>query len=288
MKINSPKKIATVPQEYLLNNDLDKNLQAFLKPLELIQLAMFQRKYRIRDNFITPNGNVVNSISFCVTFFYIIITLMNIDFFNEQGFQNDFLLHVGPQLYYFMGSIVFICLCFANVINSDNNVKLILNIQTAKRVNKHCNDGMNRLIIENRIMCGISLIFVILVAITSYLCLNYKITTVIDQVHKFHYDANIMYACRMVKLIRKSFVLWLKEMKIRMKLKSNSLIKMEVAFSNLIQAFRMYQKVFAIPVSLFDIYRTVCSFLYLYNGMNGVIVIDVNLSNMVHFVCFRF
>lgn len=250
LKIKSSDKITIIPHEHLISNNLDANLQAFIKPLEWTQIPLFQRKYRIRDNFITPNGYFIKTISCVVTLLYIIITMMNLNFFDEQGFQNFYLVYVGPQLFCFMGSIVLVFLCFANVINTDNNVQLILNIQATRRVFKYCDDGIKRLVIESKTVCGITLMLIFLIEVTSYFYLNHKITAVIGQIPQFHYDATIMYACSVVKLIRVTFALWLEEMKIRMKLELNSsLEEMERAFLSLNKAFQLYQKVFSIPVS---------------------------------------
>ncbi|XP_073962933.1 uncharacterized protein [Choristoneura fumiferana] len=42
--------------EYLLNNYLEKDFQAMLFPLNLMQCVAFQQKYRIFHGFITPNA----------------------------------------------------------------------------------------------------------------------------------------------------------------------------------------------------------------------------------------
>ncbi|XP_059055774.1 uncharacterized protein LOC131849678 [Achroia grisella] len=44
--------------ETLLENYLNEEFQAMLKPLNLLQYILLTSKYRIRDNFITPNGSL--------------------------------------------------------------------------------------------------------------------------------------------------------------------------------------------------------------------------------------
>ncbi|KAL0861743.1 hypothetical protein ABMA27_009219 [Loxostege sticticalis] len=66
--------------ECLLNNYIDDDMQSFLRPLELSQHLMFQSKFTIRDNFITPNGHLYNTFALTFESVYFFITDMILTF----------------------------------------------------------------------------------------------------------------------------------------------------------------------------------------------------------------
>lgn len=59
--------------EVLLHNIIEKDFQKYLKPLNILQNCRGYPKYLIRDNFITPNGIWMKTLSFIVTSLFVVM-----------------------------------------------------------------------------------------------------------------------------------------------------------------------------------------------------------------------
>lgn len=247
-----------VPQECLLNNRIDDYLHAFLKPLELPQKALVQAKFTIRDNFITPNPYMYNIISFVFTMF---ITITYVYYLKTTYF---------PRMEFGMSTFIFFLCCFAiifvfvflfvhKVFCGDCIIHLIVNIQEARNTIKFYKNNDKDLIMGNWMYITLSFIsYFIIDSIENYV--EFRFLVIVNDVLFFFYETSLVYAIRVLKLIRKSVNVWREEMKIREKkcLNANSdeskyIInnwnEMEKGFSRLSKAYHAYKKVFSFSVS---------------------------------------
>lgn len=256
--------------ECLLNNFLDKDIQDFLRPLEIGQAFMFQSKFTLRDNFITPNGRLYNAISFLVLTLFVSILFVEI-----------YTTYVtGLKIKYFVLSLSYVCtniailvsFFIANLMNSKNNVQLIINIQEAKRVLQLYNGNnfeIKDLTMGNRILFGV-LIFVCIANQTFpiyflfKLSINMRVTNMVGNLVQWYLGNTILYAVRMVKLIRSTLEIWFAAMKtcnvkchdfnpsLHDRIQTNSayqdLVQLKNAFSKLSTATIYCRRVFSVPV----------------------------------------
>lgn len=118
--------------EILLNNLVDKDVQAMFKPLNIMQLITFCPKYKIRDNFITPNCRVSKVISLIGTLAFIAILAKHISSFFIMPVTTTVLIaNVIDTTIYFIGYVVNFIVC---VMYSDHNLMIVLSIQDVHRI----------------------------------------------------------------------------------------------------------------------------------------------------------
>lgn len=114
--------------EILLNNLVDKDVQSIFLPFNVLQAITLCPKYRIKDNFITPNSLSSNISSLIAT---IIIIFLHIYRFNILYYASDTPETMKNSLifvlcYYSVGHVIFY---INSVRHSNRNVILVLTFQ---------------------------------------------------------------------------------------------------------------------------------------------------------------
>lgn len=275
--------------ECLLNNYIDDDMQSFLRPLELSQNLMFQSKFTIRDNFITPNGHLYNTFAFVFNLLCLILSIiLEKDFYVELDFLKDLI----PYFNAFYALIFFICtfcLFFSNIFDCMSNIELVINMQSAIRDVKYSNDDFKNLVVFNWIFtCGV---------VAFYFAIDYSLTFesvyffITDMILTFM-DLKMVYAIRIMKLLKKILNSWIENMQ-----NSNMFLNVELeasneklddwkrlmkVYHNLSDAFLSYKKVFSMTVSIY---------FFVFKNKYLIVIKDKSSKNITTkkvFYCYRF
>lgn len=205
-----PKRTVEVPgrhnnPEVLLNNHLDKELQRFLKPLNLLQNLFLLPKYNISDNFITPNDRKSKVKSLCVGLLMIIIIFYhNVILINDNK-QTGF--NTTVILIYCLNSILYaanwIFTEIQSIFYSDENVQVVVLIEEIYKLLKGEDVRLKKLILWNWIYFGILFLTTCIVFISLHMYYMYFdiydifCDTVIAFLH-----LNLIYTVRIIRLLK--------------------------------------------------------------------------------------
>lgn len=194
----------------VLNELIDKDLQSMILPLNLMQMILMNPKYRIKNEMITPN-NLFNkfvllfgTITFIYAYVYRVIheTDENLKIYQFVNFQH--IATCYDLCYYCVG---FVMNFLVNLLQTRKNVTLILTIQ---KVHRFLNDKtkFKSFINGNWIIVAIIFGFYVIFSIYNYIIYSeipfYLFFTMFILVN---FDANIVYAIRLIKLLEDKVVL---------------------------------------------------------------------------------
>lgn len=248
--------------EFLLYNNVDEDLQAVLRPINFLMSINFLQKYRIRDNFITSNSFLTNSLSLCVT---LILMLLNI----RQSIVNFMELTSTAselnifQYYYIIFDTSFVPIGFIinfiiNVRSNEKNIDIVLCIQEVHTLTKTYKNNSKELSFWS--WCYIVAYISYHASGTLYhrIYLNYW---TFSSFITFFYNANIIYAFRLIKLIRCELEIWINLLQREYKSCNIEMDEQETihgdhnyerlykAFFNILRAYDNYKEVYKGMVS---------------------------------------
>lgn len=247
--------------EYIPNNIIDKNIQDFLKPLNFMFSCFVLSKYKISHNFITPNNfkyHMKSLLGFAA------IVLLHTYPFASRNLTNvtlsEFVYWATISILLFR-VISFLITYTLNTINGLNNVQLIIKIQQAHQIISMPENVLKKYAIWNWIYVIIkfpffTLVFVIFIFFMELLN-TCKILYVISVMF---FDCNIIYACRLMKLIRIEMIYLIKKIEKLSRINSQRKLsrheninckKIIQAYLDLLSAFDIFKKLFHFPVSFY-------------------------------------
>lgn len=214
--------------EFLLNNFVDKDVQKTLLPLNFFQAFTFCPKYRIKGNFITPNGWTSYLVSFIGTVLYIFFLTWNLmKVIRVEGDLNY--LFIYDLFYNNFGFALNFILC---LLYSELNIKFVLTIQD---VHRYLNDetSLKRFTVWSWVIVIFCFCTVIIynVFFQQLMQLNFS-----DLLHfvVVVFDVNQINAMRILKLLEMKVVLWNKEV---LKLEEIENEETKLRNSKLLEAF---------------------------------------------------
>lgn len=84
LKNKTKPKLSLYPPEVLLHNRLEKDVQRMFNPLHYPLFLLFSSKYRVQNDYITPNGKMRATLSFLCACCVIVISMYYM-YFNETS-----------------------------------------------------------------------------------------------------------------------------------------------------------------------------------------------------------
>lgn len=194
----------------LSKNYVHIDFEKIMFPLTLTQYFILSPKYHICQNCISPNSVFTNVILCCLTVI-IFVCFLYFTFqylIGMQMFLNDFLgfLYYLENSIYALGyllNVVFI------IVKSRVNVELIIRIQSIIN-NLQINNNKQRIVLGNWIFCFLLFLFYFINAYIQmfYVFTRYVIIVLSIFVHT-PWDFNILYAARILYLLRKQTENWI-------------------------------------------------------------------------------
>ncbi|XP_063897718.1 uncharacterized protein LOC110374958 [Helicoverpa armigera] len=249
--------------EMLLENRLDKEVEriafSFNLPLNLLLFS----KYRLKYNRIYPNGIKYDIYAFFCTLFLGVLCfyrIFTLDMTNaSMSYMERAILTVVPILFFTIYFIGFVIVFVSDIVYKDNNVLLILTIQTINR-----SISFSKTVHSFNMWTHISFATVILVNLitrgTFYLTCRYSHISeeISDIVRDFSFvttDVNMVIATRIIILLKQYIDLWIKAILTTNVAQETDLYcqKLFGVYMNIIKAYKIYRKVFQALVS-FDFY----------------------------------
>lgn len=201
--------------EVLLNNRIENNLQALLLPLNILQNIFCVPKYRIRDNYITPNSFTSQCLCFLGTSLYVSL-------YGYQIYQLTVRNTISTDVTRFTSAInishniihVITCLLVYIVTqrHSNDNIQFLIKIQNVYRTTKFDRKHLKNLTIWNWVYVIIIICNSIMMHAYFHARLKYfDLIELILDIYKIGLGLNIIYSVSMLKLITSTTYSWLED-----------------------------------------------------------------------------
>lgn len=243
--IIQPKRQKAYNNEILLNNFVEKDIQAILRPLNVITIMFLTAKYQIRDNFITPNTFMYHSCTFlatvlCVSVFFLRAYFIVYD--EKQAFDVvRYWYNVTDFIMYFFGYMWNIS---TNISSTHINVDLVLRLQCAYKLLNISQNEIKNITFFNWACTTCLLTSYIIKAI---LCWNYNLMAsiydLIIVLIVICFDYCILYLSRLLHLVQTSTKVLIE--KIRFSENSEEML-VESYYSTMFEAYDEILKVYDI------------------------------------------
>lgn len=199
------------PNEILLDNFIERDIQLFLRPLNLLHYVTLSTKYNIRYNFITSNSRFVNFISLCSSVVFI-TTYFIVIFLNEGIFKLDVVLLTLLMVNFCVYAFSYLLNSYTNVVHCDSNVDFIIKIRNIKKY--ITSDGFcKKITIFNWLYVVITIVFHFIIVFIHVRITNFELFYGFVVVTLLINDLNIIYVIRMIKFLRILIDLWASEFK---------------------------------------------------------------------------
>ncbi|XP_063833573.1 uncharacterized protein LOC135082729 [Ostrinia nubilalis] len=264
MVINIPKRILQDPPVDYIGSDF----QGLLFPITALQKIFMLSKFRIHQNIISSNSTTYTIVSFIFLFSYIVLYLIDIQ--NSMPFviliNNQFVFIVISNITLQVMGIVLIF--FVNLLHDVNNnhVIIIKKVHYAYRIiNCISYISMNSFKLCNWIYVFVIYLSNIFIPSINYLAVNdtsTDTTILLYMASLSYFDMNMLYAIRILNLMRIGLAKWILEVRFYAKLNVmfsdyeigvNSVLlweKLQDAYMNIVEAFSIFEKVFEVPVRI--------------------------------------
>lgn len=242
--------------EFLLNNSIDDTFNTMLFPLNVLQTVIFDKKYRIRDKFITSNVKSTQLAAFCVIF---IVTAFNLYQYSKTPWAPD--VSKPLQITIFMQEqILEPVFLFANVAftlyNSNEHVVLILKLQGLYKFTK-CSVYKDCTLIN---WIGVVLVLGCHAGLLIFLYIDHK-SVACFLVVLLVLNASTFCALRFVNLLRRNLMVWTDNIRqlqetlrtkteIEIKDVNQSCAELFNYYKDILEAFNIVKKTFELVVRL--------------------------------------
>lgn len=203
-----PKRRITVEPRHntkdLLYNHLNKTIQRFLKPLNLLQNLFLIPKYKIRHNFITANGLISKIMSFCIRLLFITLFIQQLIFTDGSFYSNiNKTLHFLDQIDSYLLIMSFILFYIQSIFYSSENVQVIVLIKEISGLIKIKAIAMKKLILCNWIIFVLSLVDTFVLHVLFHVYYNYfDIYDIVYDIFVTIMHLSIVYTMRIIKLLK--------------------------------------------------------------------------------------
>ena len=236
------------------NEQVDKDIQSMLLPLNLMQYISFCPKYRIKNNVITPNSftfivvSMIGNLVFLFSYIY--------HSYSAIGMYNKTTTFITVSNYY--DCIVY---CLGTIINfvigviyTKESVKLILTFQKLHRF-LNCDSD-----IKNSIYWNWTTVIVCISSYTigcSCICIKLGAPLLFMYVYLLgvFFDFNILYATRVLKMLETKIVQWnlkiLNTLNIEDTTENHYNKEILKAYVGILECYEIHKKCFQLFVSTF-------------------------------------
>lgn len=189
--------------EVFSKNKVDDDIQAILKPLNILQLIYFRPKYKIRNGYITPIGYVHKIINFISNVFFVLLFIISTFYKSYLTFVLSQILHAFTLIINYLISLK----------HANENIQLVLKIQDVNRALKLKRVLLKTFVVWNWIWIIAFTCVIVLIYILSHLCFSYfSLLEILMDIVLLGLDMNVIYAVRVFKIITMSLRKWHEDM----------------------------------------------------------------------------
>nr|WCC58034.1 gustatory receptor 49 [Papilio xuthus] len=272
-------------KNFLEKNHIQIDFEKVLFPLTLTQYVILSPKYYLCQNYISPNSIFTNFIiiSLAMTIFISFLYFSFKYLITVQIYLNDILvfLYYFEHLIYAFGLLVNVLFL---IIQSSINVELIIRIQIIINNLKINKRDTRLIIIGNWIFCFLIFLFYLMNVYVQifHVFMNY-VNIFLSIFILMPWDFNIVYAARIIYLLRKETESWIRHLKLLINAKNHrehdnlgnyhwqSILK---AYLAIIDAYSTCEKITEIPLRHFFfqiIYHVVLTFIQFITNVQTII-----------------
>lgn len=238
--------------ETFLTNKIDQDVQSLIFPLNLMQILVLNPKYRIKNNFISPNNCFNKSILLCATLTFLSAYVYRV---LEISLDSNLRRYGTVSFLYFASYFDFIFYCTGFIMNFTINLsktkKMVILILTFQEVHKLINNDYSFKWSVRKTWIYVTLIFVFYITIFLFMCFA-PWHIVFNLVALISLDSNLIYFIVMIKVLTEKAKLW--NVKI-MNLPKNYCNDMHSkglfdVYVGILKCYKILKNVFQQPVSL--------------------------------------
>ncbi|PZC77803.1 hypothetical protein B5X24_HaOG200685 [Helicoverpa armigera] len=193
--------------ELVFRNKLDEDTLMIIKPFNIFLRIFFSSKFKIRNGYITPRDKTYYILPFIFVSLFKVWTVYYVYIYNSSILNNTF-RHIYFWHIFISYCIYYSLLVYCNIVNSQNNVVLILRIQEIFR-SIHLKNGIRSYVIWNWIT------FVVLASLECFCTTIYARTmNLLSSLNSFDillsicYDFNVACSIRLIKSLTLNLVEW--------------------------------------------------------------------------------
>lgn len=231
-------------------NFLDRRFQKMLFPFQFMKHMFFISSFSVSNNCIRAQSMSYYIVSLIGTLVFVIfhsLTYFNVEYF---GYYSLFLKYFSKFNSLFLLTS-FITFYFINIVQSKDNVQLILKIQKAFKIINYKNYKIFTICNWITILLQYVTFFVWASLLSNFRNAYFFYTLI-------YFEVNVTYAICVISLIRDGMVTWISEVEYYAKLSleleeeiySNNLKNLFQAYIDLLEAFNIFQRIFQFFVSL--------------------------------------
>ncbi|PZC77089.1 hypothetical protein B5X24_HaOG200739 [Helicoverpa armigera] len=237
------------PVEVLLNNHLDKEVQAIFYPFNFLLTISMSSKYCIRDNYITPTQRKFHILRFVCT----VALLVIYDSVTFKVFAGENIIFYIARFLSVIRNLTFLQNVAVSILCNQDNVLLVVLIQMIHR----------SIDLSNKIRSFIAWNWIIIATISAF---NIMVATAFSSgkdgfnfigcftdVIYTSFDVDFVYSIRVLNLLNKYLYEWIKSVRIMNEGKENDKMnctKLLKTYENILRAYDVYKKVTQYLVSI--------------------------------------
>ncbi|PZC83179.1 hypothetical protein B5X24_HaOG200825 [Helicoverpa armigera] len=195
-------------QEFAPVFTVDKDVQTMLMPLNLMQNVFFNKKYRIKNNTILPNNLTSNILSFVASLTCTLIFLYRVYLMSalEDSRFTSILYYSSffDCLYYCVGYVINFV---SGVIFTKKSIEFVFIFQKIHRFISNETD-FRLFVIWNWVSVSVAASGYVLICIFFVTNADLSVFNGFPCLFLCIFDFNIVYAMRLIQLLRSKLVLW--------------------------------------------------------------------------------
>ena len=256
--------------EVILNNRIDKDIQEMLRPINLMLSLFLSSKYSIKDNYITPKGNI-----FYIATFFLLACIYGYTvhrlFFGEledtMGINNSEIVNIMFGFFFLFFCVGFTLIFILNFVHRDINISIILLIQRIYN-GVEFSGSLKKVTRWNWICIIVSVcIDIFLQFLYSGLYDDFFTLDVIISILFATLDINLVYGILLIILLRKYIEKWIEDVLAANGCEEKKYIAFFDVYQNILEAFHLYKKIFQLLVRflffiLFNLFIEVILYIY--------------------------
>ncbi|XP_026728058.1 uncharacterized protein LOC113494109 [Trichoplusia ni] len=264
------------------NKMIDKDLQSILKPFNLMHVLFSCVQYEIRDDIVTTNHFCSGVVSFIV--FLIITSIFAysifLNFRTSTVRNHSFIVKLGFFTKPLCSAIGFMLNYFTSIRNRNDNVVFLSKLQTAFRLLKI--DSRKQMKANWTIVVALNCFYIIYILYFHYGFSSFEWCTIFMVYFDILFDVNVIYASRLLDLLRCHFEVLIKKVKSSGYIGESDNEELWIgifnAFEDSIDAYKLLNKTFEGLI----VFYTVHSF------FNAVLIVTQQIEQrQVHTLSFK-
>ncbi|KAF9412171.1 hypothetical protein HW555_009244, partial [Spodoptera exigua] len=193
----------------IFHNVIDKDVQSMLQPFTVMQFILFCPRYRIKDNFITPNTTAIKIVSMLVTLTFILSNMHRTFslYFYKNFIENTTFVYIASYYDCICSCLRGIVIFTTTTIQSEININFVLTFQKVHRVLNE-ETSFRRFITWNWTIVFFSLLNFLIGFSSSISMAGLSHARMLSCYFLIVFDVNVVYFFRILVVLEDKVLLW--------------------------------------------------------------------------------